>query len=313
MASHSLSLMAESGHMVADGAALGLALLAAWMGRSPSTDAAPFGYRRVEILAALVNGLGLLAVAGWIGWEAIAHLTHGSSEILSGPMLITALVGLGVNSVNASLLHNHSHYDLNVRGAFLHMVADMISALGVLLAAIAIFLWHWLWVDSAVSLGVALLIGSSAVPFIRQSLAILLALTPRSIELASIRTQLLSTPGVLHIDTLNVWAIAPDYLMLTARIQVNVPDGGDRDRLLRQLTHLLQSRWGIHEPVLQLEGRSPHYALELMPELMADLPQNPSHPTLSSDGRSLLNLSSPADLTSLLSSESDPHIKTSEQ
>jgi len=300
--SHSLSLVAESGHMAADALALGLALIAAWMARLPSTDAAPFGYRRVEILAALVNGIGLLGVSLWLGREAIAHLIQGPQEILSLPMLITALVGLAVNSLNASLLHSHSHQDLNMRGAFLHMIADVISAVGVLLAAIAISLWHWLWADGVVSLGVALLIGASAVPFIRQSLSILLELTPPQIDVNAIRTEVLARQEVQTIDGLKVWAIAPRHLMLVARIQVNCEDGKIRDWLLHDLTRQLQTRWGIQEPILQLENHAVVSLSSSLPLTDAD-PQLVGETDAAMRGRSPITLSIPANLNVLISKD----------
>ncbi len=164
--SHSLALLAESGHMISDSFALGLALLATWIARSNSN-------RRIEILAALANGIGLVAIAVWIAWEAITRLQSPSADILSVPMLITAVVGLGVNSVNALLLHDSSHHDLNLRGAFLHMVADVIGSIGVILAALAIWVMQWLWADYVISLFVSGLIFVGAIPLIIQSLNLL--------------------------------------------------------------------------------------------------------------------------------------------
>ena len=164
--SHSLALLAESGHMISDSFALGLALLATWIARSNSN-------RRIEILAALANGIGLVAIAVWIAWEAITRLQSPSADILSLPMLITAVVGLGVNSVNALLLHDSSHHDLNLRGAFLHMVADVIGSIGVILAAIAIWVMQWLWADYVISLFVSGLIFLGAIPLIIQSINLL--------------------------------------------------------------------------------------------------------------------------------------------
>lgn len=252
LVSHSLSLLAESGHMVSDGVALGLALLAAWIAQWPATPQAPFGFRRVEILAALVNGVGLLAVAIWIGWEAIAHLTAPPHDILSLPMLVTATVGLLVNSVNAALLHPHSHDDLNVRGAFLHMLADVASAVGVLIAAIAIGLWHWLWIDSVISLGVAVLIGFSALPFIRQSLVILLEFTPNALDVDAIRDHLHHFPAVQQVERLKVWAIAPGQVMVMAQLTTFLEDGTERDRLLAEIQTSLQTTFGVAESVIQL-------------------------------------------------------------
>lgn len=172
--SHSLALQAESGHMISDSIALGLSLLAAWsvQGKSEKVNGSN---RRIEVIAALVNGLGLVAIATWIASEAIARLQSPPVEILSMPMLITAVLGLGVNSVNILLLHDSSQHDLNVKGAFLHVVADAIGSVGVILAAIAVWLMHWLWADVAISLFVSGLIAVSAIPLIVQSLSLLKA------------------------------------------------------------------------------------------------------------------------------------------
>jgi cobalt-zinc-cadmium efflux system protein len=168
--SHSLALVADSGHMISDCLALVLALLATWIAnkRSSSHDCAPKN-RRVEALAALINGTGLVAIALWIGWEAVERLQSPPVEILSLPMLATASVGFGVNSVNIVLLHKDSHHDLNLRGAFLHVLADAASSIGVILAAIAVWALNWLWADGAISLLVSGLIIISATPLIVQS------------------------------------------------------------------------------------------------------------------------------------------------
>ncbi len=172
--SHSLSLMADSGHMISDSLALGISLLAVWISQSPSASKTSSGYRRVEILSALVNGIGLVALALWIAWEAIVRLSSPPAEILSVPMLITAGIGLGVNIVNLLLLHPISQHDLNLRGAFLHVLADAISSVGVILAGSAVWVMHWLWADCAIGLFVSGLIVLSAIPLIVQSLNILL-------------------------------------------------------------------------------------------------------------------------------------------
>lgn len=252
LASHSLALLAESGHMLSDTLALGLALLATWIARFPASEQAPFGYRRVEILAALTNGLGLVAVAVWIAWEAIARLQAPATEILSLPMLVTAIVALGVNSLNAFLLHDHSHHDLNLRGAFLHMVADAISSVGVIFAAVAVWLLGWNWADGAISLVVAAFIGVGAVPLIRQSLHILLEKAPSHLDLELLQAHLQSFEGVEGIETLRVWTIALAQDALSAHLTVNLRDGLERDRLLRQIRDSLQQSFGIQEIYLQL-------------------------------------------------------------
>lgn len=166
--SHSLALLADSEHLASDCLALVLALVATWISQRRSDHAMP-GAGRIEVLAALVNGVGLVAIAFWIAWEAIVRLQAPPVEILSLPMLATATVGLGVNSVNILLLHKDSHDDLNLKGAFLHIVADAASSVGVIVAAIAVWARHWLWADGVISLLVSGLIIISAMPLIIQS------------------------------------------------------------------------------------------------------------------------------------------------
>lgn len=167
--SHSLALLADSGHLASDCFALILALLASWIATRRKSNDFVLGTHRIEVLAALVNGLGLVAIALWIGWEAVERLQSPSVEILSLPMLATASVGLGVNSVNILLLHKDSHHDLNLRGAFLHVLADAASSVGVILAAIAVWALNWMWADGVISLLVSGLIIISATPLIVQS------------------------------------------------------------------------------------------------------------------------------------------------
>ncbi len=256
--SHSLALFAEAGHMVSDAIALGLALLATWMAQLPASAQATFGYRRIEILAALLNGMGLLGIAAWIAWEAWSHWHMSTaSEILSLPMLITAIVGLGVNSLNAVLLHPGSATDLNLRGAFLHMLADAISSVGVILAALLISLWDWQWVDSVVGLGVALLIGAGALPLIRQSVHILLEKVPLHLDAAAITAHLNQFEGVVAVQNLRIWTIALGQDALSAQLTVSFTDGTKRDRLLQQLQISLQQEFGLSEVFLQLSSGMP--------------------------------------------------------
>ncbi len=171
--SHSLALLADSGHLASDCFALILALFASWMAQRRRSKDLASGNHWVEVLAALINGVGLVAIALWIGWEAIVRLQSPPVEILSLPMLATASVGLGVNSINIFLLHKDSHHDLNLRGAFLHVLADAASSVGVILAAIAVWALNWLWADGVITLFVSGLIIVSATPLIVQSISML--------------------------------------------------------------------------------------------------------------------------------------------
>ena len=166
--SNSLSLQSDAGHMLTDAGAIGLALLASWLTRLTLRRQLS-GQPRLEFAAALINSVGLLVMAGLISWEAFKHLTTTPTQVLSGPMLLTALLGLGINGMGVWILHADSHQDLKLRGAFLHVVADLASSVGVIVGAVAIYAFHWLWLDSVISLAIALLIGTSAVPLLLQS------------------------------------------------------------------------------------------------------------------------------------------------
>ncbi|MBW4537851.1 MAG: cation diffusion facilitator family transporter [Myxacorys chilensis ATA2-1-KO14] len=177
LSSHSLALLAESGHMVSDCFALLLAFLATRMSQSSLqwgwigvNTIAVKPNRSLETWAALLNSCGLVMVTVWIAWEAIARFGLPAPDIASQPMLITAIVGLIINGINIAVLHQGSDIDLNLRAAFLHVVADALGAVGVIFAAIAVAAFHWVWADSVISLAIAVLILGSAVPLIGQSL-----------------------------------------------------------------------------------------------------------------------------------------------
>ena len=178
--SHSLSLQADSGHMMADGLALAIALFAAYMARRSSLSRQHRALsQQVETWAALANGVGLLGMTGLIIWEAYDHWQSPPSEILSLPMLTTAIIGLVINSISLQWLQTFSDTatpkasdspDLNIQGVLLHVLADVLGSVGVILAAIAVWMWGWTWADNVISVGLALLIGGSAIPLIRQSI-----------------------------------------------------------------------------------------------------------------------------------------------
>ncbi len=265
--SHSLALVAESVHMISDAVALGVALIATVLANRPRSNSATFGYRRIEILAALVNGVGLVAIALWIGWEAVEHLQAPGHDLLSTPMLIVAGLGCLVSTLNARLLHPHSHQDLNVRGAFLHMMADAASSVGILLAAIAIWLWHWVWIDSVIGLGVAGLILVSAIALIRQSIPILLEQAPSHLSIEQLQAYLLQPNAVQAIAQLRLWTVAPGYDVLAAHLLIYPIPLSERDRLLADLQTSLQQNFGLAEIYLQCSPITPLVNLSSPPKL----------------------------------------------
>ncbi len=250
--SHSLSLLADAGHLFADIAALGMTLIAVWIAQRPAAGRSTFGHKRVEILAALLNGLSLLAIAAFIIWESVDRF-HTPQTVLGLPMLIGATIGLGVNSLNLMLLHQRSQDDLNLKAAFLHVLADAASSVGVIAASLTIYFWHWMWMDAAASLLVAALTSLSALPLIKESLEILLEYAPSSIDPADVETALIAFEPVTQVDHLRIWSITSGYVALNVHLHV-LPelDHHDRDCLLEQIRSHLSQQFLIQEITLQI-------------------------------------------------------------
>lgn len=268
--SHSLSLVAEAGHILSDVAGLGLTLMATWLAQRPATGQATFGHRRVEILAALVNGLSLLAIAGLIAWEAVGRF-QSPAPVSSLPMVIVAAVGLAINSINMALLYKASSNDLNLRGAWLHSMADAASSMGIILAASAIYFWNWAWIDAVVSLLIACSVGSTAFPLVRASLEILMEYAPRSTDPVKVEAALNSFAAVERVEKLHIWTITSGQVALSAHLIVDLLLGEQRDRLLSQLQAHLEQEFGIRESTLQLTSRRAPEAIALHPLLHSKL------------------------------------------
>ncbi|MBV8886067.1 MAG: cation transporter [Chroococcidiopsidaceae cyanobacterium CP_BM_RX_35] len=268
--SHSLSLLAEAGHILSDVAGLGLTLTATWLAQRPATGQATFGHRRIEILAALGNGLSLLVIAGLIAWEAVERFQSPAS--VSGlAMVIVAIIGLAVNSINMALLHKASCNDLNLRGAWLHSMADAASSVGIILAATVIYFWNWAWIDAVVSLLIACSVGLNALPLVRESLEVLMEYAPCSTDPGKVEAVLNSFASVERVEKLHIWTITSGQVALSAHLTVEPLDGEQRDRLLRQLQVCLEEEFGIRESTLQLTSRRAPEAVLLHPLLHSKL------------------------------------------
>lgn len=268
--SHSVSLLADAGHLLSDIAALGLTIIATWLSQKPAANRATFGHLRVEILTALLNGFSVLILAVFIAWEAIGRF-QSPEPLLGLPMLVVAGVGLAINSINIALLHKASCDSLNLRGAFLHVVADAASSVGVILAALAVYFLNWVWVDAAVSLLIACSVGFSALPLIQHSLEILMEYAPRSVDPAKVEAALNSFAMVERVEKLHIWTITSGEVALCAHIVVDSCSSQQRDRLLRQLQAHLEQNFDIRESTLQLTSRKSTEAANLHPLLNSNL------------------------------------------
>lgn len=254
--SHSLSVQADAGHLVFDLVAVAITLLALWLGERPAVGRATYGHQRLEILAALVNGVGLLGVAAAIAVESWERLNH-PHDVLSLPMVAGGALGLIVNSINLWVLRQNSRHDLNLRAAFLHTLSDVASSVGIIVASLSIHLWQFLWMDTLTGFLVAGFTAISAVPLIVDSLRIFLEYAPKTIDPEAVEQRLLNTLEVQSIKSLKIWQISTHQTALCGHIQVsNSLDSADRDRLLKLIEKDLKSKFLIQEITLQVTSSS---------------------------------------------------------
>lgn len=248
---NSLALLSDAGHMLTDAGALGLSLFALRIGEKPPSKTKTFGYRRFEILAALFNGLALWAIVGVILHEAYVRL-KAPQDVEPVGMIIIALIGLIINLISIRLLHAHKDENLNVRGAFLHVVADSLGSVGALLAGFIILKTGWTLVDPLVSLGICSLILWSSWRLVRDSVNILLLGVPEHLDYEEVQQTIINHEGVCCIYDLHIWSIISGHDALSAHIVV--PDGyTQQKKLLHEITNTLKERFGVEHVTLQVE------------------------------------------------------------
>jgi cobalt-zinc-cadmium efflux system protein len=250
----SLALLADATHMLSDNLALTLALVAVWLAGRPSTPERSFGYQRAEILAALANGVILVALAIWIFVEAWGRLSD-PPDVLAGWMALVALGGLIVNIVAATILHRGGHDTLNMRAAFRHVVADALGSAGVLVAAIVILVTGWRYADPLAGALIGVLVLGSSWGVLRDSVHILLEGAPRGIDMQELGRRLTETPGVVEVHDLHVWTITSGFPALAAHVLVE--RGDDCHARRRELEELLLREYGIEHTTLQVDHAPP--------------------------------------------------------
>jgi cobalt-zinc-cadmium efflux system protein len=250
----SLALAADAGHMLTDVAGLALALFAVWIATRPPTPAKTFGYYRVEILASVVNALVLLVVAGWVLVEAYARL-RAPRPVLAGPMFVIAGLGLLVNLAGAFTLHRGAGDSLNVRAAYLEVLADAMASVGVLLAAAVIALTGWTVIDPLTSAAIAVFIVPRTWRLLTQAVNVLLEGTPAHLAVEEIEAAMTAVRGVRHVHDLHVWTLTSGREAMSAHVVVEDP--GESERLLETLHTLLHARFGIDHTTIQLDRAPP--------------------------------------------------------
>ncbi len=248
----SLALLADAGHMLTDVAALALALMAMWFSARPATPSKTFGYHRLEILAALTNGVTLVLVSLFIFYEAYERWAD-PPPIRSNVMMMVAAGGLCINILCAWLLHADHKMNLNMHGAWLHIIGDILGSIGALLAGAVVFLYDWRLADPLVSVFIGLLIIWSSWKLIRESTNVLLEGTPAHINLAAVEDAILETEGVEDVHDLHVWTITSGREALSAHVihtRASSPP-----ELLKDLRSKLLERFGVDHLTIQMETK----------------------------------------------------------
>lgn len=248
--SHSLALLADAGHNLSDVLGLLLAWGASVLARRAPSQRHTYGFRRSSILAALFNALILLLAVGGIAWEAILRLNNPTS-VASGTIMWVASIGIVVNGITAWLFMSGQKNDLNVRGAYLHMLADAIVSLGVVLSAFAIYFTGWFWLDPAVSLIIVVVITLGTWSLLKESLQLALDAVPASIQPDKVRAYLEGLPGVKAVHDLHIWGMSTTEIALT--VHLVKPDAKIDDALLAEIKEKLKYDFGISHMTIQFE------------------------------------------------------------
>lgn len=254
--SHSLALIADAGHNLSDVLGLALAWGATILARRRPTPERTYGYRRSSILAALINAAVLLISAGAIAWEAVGRLNHPAS-IEEKTVIWVASIGILTNAGTALMFMSGRKGDLNIRGAFMHMAADAVIALGVVLTGAAMLVTGWSWLDTIVSLMIVALVVYGAWDLLRDSVNLALDSVPQGIDINSVKEYLASLPTCVDVHDLHIWGMSTTEAALTAHLVM--AQAVCDDALLAGAANVLHEKFGIEHTTLQVEFGDPAY------------------------------------------------------
>lgn len=250
---HSLALLADAGHMLSDVGSLALSLIAMRFAAKPRTPQMTYGYYRAEILAALVNGVTLVVISIFIFYEAIARF-QSPPEVQSIPMLAVAVVGLVLNLFSAFILSRKKDASLNVRGAFLHVLADTLGSVGAIAAGIVMLTTGWYLADPIISVLIAMLIVFSSWRLLKESVTVLMEGAPSHIDLREIEAAMKTVPNVVEVHDLHVWTVTSGFDAVSAHIAVeNCETMAEAQDILSRMRELFKRKFGIEHATIQIE------------------------------------------------------------
>jgi cobalt-zinc-cadmium efflux system protein len=250
--SGSLALLADAGHMLSDTIALGLAAVAYSVSKRPGDKKLTYGYQRFQILAAFVNGLSLLAIVGWILFEAVQRFIT-PSDVMGETMLVVASAGLVVNIIAFAVLHSGDKENLNIRGAALHVAGDLLGSVAAIIAAIVIIYSGWMAIDPILSIAVAMLILRSAWSLVRRSAHVLLEGAPDWLDVPAMQERIIAqVPQVSGVHHVHVWGLTPQDLMMTMHVRLS----GELDNptsVIRQIKKIMSDEYGVGHSTIEIE------------------------------------------------------------
>jgi cobalt-zinc-cadmium efflux system protein len=249
---NSLALVADAGHMLTDVFAMGLTLTAAWFAERPATARKTYGYYRLEILAAFANGIILVLLSVWVVYEAVERWRNPTAEILGGELTLIATGGLVINLIAAWLLSSSHKHDLNLRGAWLHVIGDLLGSVAAI-AAGALIVWRqYYWADAASSILISVIIIYGSWRLIQESVDVLLEGTPRHIDIRTVEFAILDIEGVSGVHDLHIWTISSGIEALSAHISHEKTV--EHSQLLASVRTKLHDSFGIDHLTLQMES-----------------------------------------------------------
>lgn len=249
---NSLALLSDAGHMLSDSVALGLSLAALIFGQRAATINKTYGYKRFEILAALLNGIALVALSIYILYEAIMRLSSPPMVVGKG-MIIISVIGLVINIIVAWILsRGETKENLNIKSAFMHVLGDLLGSVGAIIAALLIIFFGWNIADPIASMIVSVLVLYSGWHILKDSVNILMESKPANINTEKVKQAIKSIDGVIDIHDLHIWMITQEFLSLTSH--VSVEDNIDRDLLLSKITQTIKEITGISHITIQMES-----------------------------------------------------------
>ena len=250
--SGSLALLADAGHMLTDTMALALAAMAFHVSKRPPDGKLTFGYQRFQVLAAFVNGLSLLAIVGWILFEAVSRFIQ-PRDVLGETMLLVAVAGLIVNLISFAVLHTGDQENLNIRGAALHVAGDLLGSIAAIVAALVIIYTGWFMIDPILSIAVAGLILKSAWALVKRSAHILLEGAPEWLDVAAMQDRIVAgVAGVGEIHHVHIWGLTPQELMLTMHMTITDEVQNQSD-VIRNTKKFLREEYGIGHSTIEVE------------------------------------------------------------